>query len=170
MPGSLYRTRSRPKRRGLMTEALRCEARCCDVVESGPREQGSAYRRDRRDAVRYVEAAAGFGSALAKMAARDAICRDASMSFPDAALADLFGLAAEPHRTPGVLTTFLCIFQPAAGVLFPHAVGHDAPLHADKIDSRPGDGRPVALSEIMCNTGINAVEFKFRDPDLQQFI
>ena len=106
--------------------------------------------------------AAGFGPALLEMALIDAACRDAGVNFPDAVRADLFGVADD--LPPDLTRTQYDRWR--AGVTAPdrlrlrHTVGFGAPLSAGEVKSRPADGRPVALEEVIAATDSTAFKIK----------
>ena len=111
--------------------------------------------------------AAGFGPALLEMALIDAACRDQTLSFPEAARADLFGLAdlAPPDLSTDALKRSLAAITPNWSVNLRHTVGYDAPLTADEVDPADRDGLPVSLSDVIAATGVSCFKIKLKgDP------
>lgn len=115
-----------------------------------------------RVAADMPDLAAGFGPALLEMALIDAACRDAGVSFPEAVRADLFGVGAA--LPPDLARADYDRWR--AGVAAPrqlrvrHTVGFGAPLSTEEVTTRPADGRPVALEEVIAETGGTAFKIK----------
>lgn len=111
--------------------------------------------------------AAGFGPALLEMALIDAACRDRALSFPQAARADVFGLAdlAPPDLPADALRRSLAAIVPNWSVNLRHTVGYDAPLTADEVDTGGHDGLPISLSDVIAATGVSCFKIKLKgDP------
>ncbi|NIA72260.1 mandelate racemase [Pelagibius litoralis] len=111
--------------------------------------------------------AAGFGPALLEMALIDAACRDQALSFPEAARADLFGLAelAPPDLPADALKRSLAAIAPNWSINLRHTVGYDAPLTDDQVDAADRDGLPVSLDAVIAATGVSCFKIKLKgDP------
>lgn len=99
---------------------------------------------------------AGYGAALVDKAIADALCRARGISFydavrrnllgigPDAAIADLAGLAFEP---------FLAALRPLPMIAARHTVGLLDPITAADCATRVDDGLPETLEEVVAAYG-----------------
>ncbi|MEM0906669.1 MAG: mandelate racemase [Pseudomonadota bacterium] len=111
--------------------------------------------------------AAGFGPALVEMAAIDAACRSSGVPFVKAAQSDLFGLSQDAPKDVSADTIIKVLREiaPRQSIAMRHTVGYDAPLTREDVSAHPGDGRPVALTDVIVATGISAFKIKLKgDP------
>lgn len=151
-----------------LRDSLRHAARAGIGLSGSVAELAQALRAEVVAAMPDVPAlAAGFGPALVEMALIDAACRDAGMSFPQAARADAFGLAAlcPPDLAPEALRAHLERLALRWDIALRHTIGYDAPLHAGEVANPPCDGLPVALEEVIAATGARWFKIKLKgDP------
>ena len=146
------------------------------TIACAPGRTGTAFTisRDLRiDVARSLKnvpaLAAGFGPALLEMAVIDALCRGKKMPFWRAAQNDLFGLAngAPKDVSAEMIMHSLSGIKAPTRMALRHTIGFDAPLRAGDVGSQaPDDGKPVALEEVIIQTGISGFKIKLKgDPE-----
>ncbi|MCB1349849.1 MAG: mandelate racemase [Maritimibacter sp.] len=147
---------------------LRATLRATRAAAVGAAGTVRSLSLDIREAVRAAlpadlpDLAAGFGPALLEMALIDAACRDAGVSFPDAVRADLFGVAEvlPPDLARADYDRWSAGVTSPSTLRIRHTVGFGAPLSTAEVKTRPQDGRPVALDEVIVATGGTAFKIK----------
>ncbi|MEO1537914.1 MAG: enolase C-terminal domain-like protein [Pseudomonadota bacterium] len=146
------------------------------AMEYAPGQTGtpiSVSRDLRLDVLRSLKdvpgLAAGFGPALLEMAMIDALCRAKEVPFWRAAQSDLFGLAdgAPKDVSAKTVTQSLSGIKAPKQIALRHTIGFDAPLRAGDLGpDAPGDGKPVALDQVIAQTGISGFKIKLKgDPE-----